>query len=291
MDTTQLAVFVFAAETGSLSEAGRRLGLSPTIASRRIAALESELGVRLLHRTTRLARPTADGEAFLPHAQSIVEAEALARASLAPARNEASGLLRVTAPAEFGRLFVGPILPALLAAHPGLRIDLLLTDSIIDIVSAGIDVAIRIAMLRDSSLIARKLSRNPIVLCAAPSYLARAGTPRQLSDLTRHECLILNGADVWSFGAENRQTRVSGRMSSNSLEAVREACLAGLGLALLSEWKVELELASGALTVVHLEDVSPPRELTVWAVYPSSKLVPPKLRVFVDTLSKALKAI
>lgn len=292
MELSQLAVFVLAAETGSLSEAGRRIGLSPTLAGRRLAALETELGVRLMHRTTRSVRPTPDGEAFLPHAQTIVEAEAQARASLSPARAAVGGLLRVTAPAEFGRQFAAPLVAELLAAHPRLKVDLILTDSVVDIVSAGIDVAVRIARLKDSSLIARRLAGNRIALCASPAYLARAGTPRTVADLAAHECLVLNGANVWVFGegAGERRARVSGRLSANSLEAVREACAAGLGLALLSAWKVAPELARGALVEVALEDAPPPQELGVWAVYPSARLVPPKLRAFIAALEARLRA-
>lgn len=290
MDLSQLGIFVLAAETGSLSEAGRRMGLSPTLAGRRLAALEAELGVRLMHRTTRSVRPTADGEAFLPHAQTMVEAEAAARASLSPARATVSGLLRVTAPAEFGRTFVSPVVARLLAEHDQLRIDLQLTDSLVDIVSAGIDVAVRIARLRDSSLVARRLAGNRIVLCAAPAYLARAGTPATIADLSRHDCLLLNGEAQWSFGegAGERRVRVTGRLSANSIEAVREACEAGLGLALLSAWKVAAELDRGTLAEVPLD--AAPQALGIWAVYPSARLVPPKLRAFVSALEAELRA-
>lgn len=290
MELSQIAVFVLAAETGSLSEAGRRLGLSPTLAGRRLAALEAELGVRLMHRTTRSVRPTPEGEAFLPHAQTIVDAEVAGRASLSSSRVAVSGLLRVTAPAEFGRQFVSPIVAALLSEHSRLRVDLHLSDSIVDIVSAGIDVAVRIARLRDSSLVARRLARNRILLCASPDYLARAGTPRSLTDLGEHECLLMNGDAQWTFGeaGHERRVRVAGRLSANSVEALRESCKAGLGLALLSAWKVAAELDRGTLVAVRLDEE--PQDLGVWAVYPSSRLVPQKVRAFIQALEAKLQA-
>ncbi|GEO39504.1 LysR family transcriptional regulator [Skermanella aerolata] len=289
METEELAVLVQAVAAGSLSAAARRLNLTPTIASRRLAALEERLGVRLMHRTTRSVSLTPEGETFLPHAQAMLEAEAAARASLAPVGPGVGGLLRVTAPAAFGRKVVAPIIPDLLAVNPELRIDLELTDSVVDIAAAGIDVAIRIGRLRDSTLIARRLSSNPRVLCAAPAYLARAGTPKTAEDLTRCECLVLSGTATWPFGGGNdaREVRISGRFASNSIEAIREACLGGLGLALLSRWDVVEELKSGTLVPVELDALAP-QEISIWAVYPSPRLVAPKVRAFIAALERAL---
>lgn len=289
MDTDDLAVFVHAAATGSLSEAARRLSIAPAAASRRLAALEERLGARLMHRTTRSATLTGEGEAFLPHAQAVLEAAEAGRAALANGREEVSGLLRVTAPANFGRKVVAPLVPPLLAAHPGLRVELLLTDSVVDIVAEGVDLAVRIARLRDSTLVARRLAESPVLLCAAPAYLARAGTPRRLADLAEHECLALGAGGHWTFevGGRARQVRVSGRFSSNSLEAVRESCLGGAGLALFSAWDVAEELESGALASVEL-DALPPQELAIWAVYPTARLLPRKVRAFVDALQTVL---
>ncbi len=279
MDTEDLAVFVHAVAAGSLSGAARRLSTTPAAASRRLAALEARLGARLMHRTTRSVTLTGEGEAFLPHAQ----------AALASGREEAAGLLRVTAPANFGRRVVAPLLPPLLASHPDLRVDLLLTDSLVDIVAEGIDTAVRIARLRDSALVARRLAESPVLLCAAPAYLARAGTPRRLADLAEHDCLALGGGGHWTFelGGRPRRVRVSGRFGSNSLEAVREACLGGAGLALFSAWDVAEELERGALVAVEL-DALPPQELAIWAVYPTARLLPPKVRVFVSALQDVL---
>jgi DNA-binding transcriptional LysR family regulator len=290
LDTEDLAVFVHAAAAGSLSEAARRLSTTPAAASRRLAALEGRLGARLMHRTTRSVALTGEGEAFLPHAQAVLDAEAAGRAALASGREEAAGLLRVTAPANFGRRVVAPLVPLLLAEHPGLRVELLLTDGVVDIVAEGIDLAVRIARLRDSALIARRLAESPVLLCAAPAYLARAGTPRRLADLAAHDCLVLGGGGHWTFelgGRARRQVRVSGRFNSNSLDAVREACLGGAGLALFSAWDVAEELERGALVAVAL-DALPPQELAIWAVYPTARLLPRKVRVFVSALQEVL---
>jgi DNA-binding transcriptional LysR family regulator len=292
MDTDQLDLFVQAAAAGSLSKAARRLGLTPMSASRRLAALEAALGVRLMHRTTRAVALTPEGEAFLPHAQAMLEIAAAARESVAPdGRQTIAGLLRVTAPAAFGRKVVAPLIPAFLAAYPELRVDLQLTDSVVDIVAAGFDVAVRIGRLRESSLVARKLAPNARVLCAAPAYLERSGTPRTIDDLSRHEGLTLSGMTHWPFetaGGRKREVRVAGRFTSSSIEALHQACIGGLGLALLSIWDVVDELRSGTLVEVRL-DAALPQEFAIWAVYPSSRHVPPKVRAFIGALERTLQ--
>ena len=286
MQTRDVSVFVQAAASENLSVAARRLEITPMAASRRLVALERELGVRLMHRTTRSISLTAEGEAFLPHAQAMLEAGASARAAIAPTGGGASGLLRVTAPAAFGRKIVAPLVPRLLAENPALRIDLQLTDIVVDIVGGGLDVAVRIAPLKDSSLIAKRLGANVRLLCAAPSYLARAGQPQRLADLEQHECLVLSGTTHWPFsaGGRRREVRVGGRFSSGSIEAVHAACSYGGGLALLSSWDAAEDLRAGTLEAVTLEDARP-RELAIWAVYPTAQMIPQKVRVFVELLA------
>ncbi len=291
MNMDCIAVFVEANRAGSLAAAARKLGLAPMAASRRLAALEAELGVRLVHRTTRALALTVEGEAFLPYAEAMVEDAANARAAVRPSATGAAGLLRVTASEPFGRKVIGAMLPAFLAANPDLRIDLLLTDDLVDIVAAGVDVAIRIAPLRDSTLVARRLADSPRRLYASPDYLAASGTPRRLADLDVHQCLVLSGATHWAFavGDRVRRLRVAGRCSSNSVEALREACLRGLGLALLSEWNVTDDVSTGRLVPLPLEDAEP-ETLGIWALYPTARLVPPKARLFVEALKAHLEA-
>jgi len=290
MDIDSISVFVEATRAGSLAGAARELGLVPMAASRRLAALEAELGVRLVHRTTRALALTAEGEAFLPYAEAMIEDATNARAAVRPSGPCVAGLLRVTASEPFGRKVVCAMLPAFLAANPDLRVDLLLTDTVVDIVAAGVDVAIRIAPLRDSSLVARRLADSPRHLYASPAYLKSAGTPSRLADLERHQCLLLSGATHWAFAAgdRTRRVRVTGRYASNSIEALHEACLRGLGLALLSEWNVTADVAAGRLVPVPLEGAEP-ETLGIWAVYPSARLVPPKARLFVEALARQLE--
>jgi DNA-binding transcriptional LysR family regulator len=289
MDMKEVAVLVAIAGAGSLSGAARRLGMTPMSVSRRLAALEQTLGVRLIHRTTRSVSLTAEGEAFLPYAQTMLEAEEAARATVAPDQATAHGVLKITSPAVFGRTVIAPLIPQLLAEHPDLKIDLHLSDHIVDIAGSGIDLAIRIAPLRDSGLIARQLAINPRVLCAAPDYLHTHGSPVHSTDLSRHSCLTLSGVQHWSFMQDGHicALRVDGRLSSSSLEGIRTACLQGLGLAQLTYWDVHEELASGALVALALADLQP-QALSVWALLPTRHYVPVRVKVFLDLLAARL---
>ncbi|MBW9065995.1 LysR family transcriptional regulator [Rhizobium herbae] len=292
MNIDDVAVFAVAAGAGSLSEAARRLGLTPMIATRRLASLERSLGVRLMHRTTRSLSLTPEGESFLPYAQALVETEQQARALLRGEEEGAAGLLRVSAPVAFSLKVIAPLIPSLLETNPDLRLSLDMSDSMPDLVSSGTDLAIRIARLKDSSLIARKLADNPRSLVASPTYLEKHGTPRSAGELAHHNCLPLYGVTHWTFltaGVES-SLRLQSRFSSTSIEGCHAACLAGAGIALLSDWNVADDLSSGRLMRVTLEDAEPER-LAIWAVYPTSRLVPPKVRVFIDALVSALTAI
>jgi len=291
MDTEAVAVLVATAGAGSLSGAARRLGLTPMAASRRLAALERDLGVRLIHRTTRALALTPEGEAFLPYARALVEEAAAARAALRAPGGGAAGLLRVSASVSFGRKIIAPLVPGLLRAHPDLRIELSLSDQLVDIVSAGIDLAIRIARLRDNRLIAHRLAPSPRLLCAAPSYLAERGTPRCLADLAGHDCLTLTAAPVWTFfeAREERRVRGNGRFSANTIEGLLAACRAGAGILLVAEWNVRDDLRDGTLQAITLADARQ-EDLSIWAVYPTTRLVPPKVRVFLAALEAALAA-
>ncbi|MFL7904750.1 LysR family transcriptional regulator [Azospirillum argentinense] len=290
MDLAGLAVLVEAAQAGSLAGAARRLGISPLMATRRLAALEEAMGARLMQRTTRSLALTPEGEAMLPFAQAMLENEAAARASVRPSSAGASGLLRLTASAAFGRKVVVPVVADFLTDNPQVSVDLLLTDMVVDIVGQGIDLAIRIARLKDSALIARRLADNPRGLYATPGYLAARGTPATVADLAEHECLCLSGTTHWSFVGDGRERRirVRGRFTANSIEGLRDICLAGLGIAILSEWDVREEVARGALVALRLFD-GELEPLAVWGVHPSARFVPPKVRLFMDALAKALR--
>ncbi|PHN24784.1 LysR family transcriptional regulator [Pseudomonas sp. ICMP 460] len=290
MQIPEIEVFANVAISSSLSEAARRLGLSAMTVSRRLAALEKQLGVRLVHRTTRSVALTPEGEMYLPYAKTILEANAAARATLKTSAGSASGTLRVTAPSVFGQTVIMPLLPALLADNPTLKVDLTLSDSIIDIAGLGIDVAIRIATLRDSTLVATTLAPNPRVVCASPAYLAQWGTPTVLDDLNHHQCIALHGMPYWPFtkGGTSVTLRAHGAFSANSVEAVRTASKQGLGLAMLTYWDIRNELAEGSLAVVNLEDVLP-EQLSITAMLPTRQHVPHRVRVFVEHLEAELK--
>jgi DNA-binding transcriptional LysR family regulator len=285
-----LVVLVEAVQAGSLAAAARRLRVTPMLASRRLAELEDEVGARLMHRTTRSLSLTVEGEAFLPHARALLEEESAARAAVRPISAGVTGMLRVTASVPFGRKVVAPLVPAFLQQHPGLEMDLLLSDGIIDIVAQGLDLAIRIAPLRENTLVARRLAANPRGLYAAPAYVAEHGLPETPADLARHRCLALTGVSHWAFlaGPKTLRQRISGPFTASSVEALHQACLGGLGITMLSDWDVRDEVAVGHLLPVPLGGWEP-ESLTIWAVYPSARLVPPKVRVFIGALEAYLR--
>jgi DNA-binding transcriptional LysR family regulator len=289
MHIPDVAVFNAIAESGSLSAAARRLGLAPMSVSRRLASLERELGVRLVHRTTRSVSLTAEGEAFLPFARTLLETSEGARATLKSGAGAATGVLKVTAPTVFGQTVIMPLIPDLLAEHPALEFDLTLSDSIVDIVGLGIDVAIRIAPLRDSALVARALAPNPRVLCASPAYVQRHGAPATLDALANHQRITLHGMPYWPFqrGDEAVALRAEGVFSANSVEAVRTASRQGLGLAMLTYWDVRDDLATGSLRLVELTDATP-EQLFISAVLPTRQQVPYRVRRFLERLQAVI---
>ena len=289
MQISDVEVFSAIAESGSLSAAARRLGLSPMTVSRRLATLEGELGVRLFHRTTRSVSLTAEGETFLPFATTLLEASEGARVSLKSNAGTASGVLKVTAPSVFGQSVIMPLIPDLLAEHPALRVDLTLSDSIVDIVGLGIDVAIRIATLRDSALIARPLAPNPRVLCASPAYLKHHGIPATMDALSGHRRIALHGMPYWPFMRDGDAVaiRAEGAFSANSVEAVRAASRQGLGVAMLTYWDVRDDLDAGTLRLIELQDVSP-EQLYITAILPTRQHVPHRVGVFLERLESVL---
>lgn len=289
MDLANVSVFVHAVRLGSLAAASRHIGLAPMATSRRLAALEGELGKRLLHRTTRALSLTAEGETFLPHALAMLDHAEAAVRDLGDASGGARGCLRVTASGPFGRKMISPILPDLLRDNPDLSVDLDLSDRVEDIVSKGWDVAIRIAPLRENGLVAKRLAASPRVLCAAPSYIADHPAPSVVSDLAGHDCLVTSGTRHWSFvrAGDSIQQVVAGPIASSSLEVLHDACLRGLGIGQFSTWYIAEDLAAGRLVPIALGDATC-RALDIWAVYPSASMVPQRVRVFITALSHRL---
>ena len=286
LDLLDVALFVRAALLANVSAAGREFGLSAAVASSRIAQLEKLLGARLLHRTTRRISLTQDGEVFMSRAEALLDAAAAARASVGRAQAEPQGRLRVTMPSSFGRQHVSPVIGEFLRRYPGVSVDLRLTDQLVDLVDAGIDVAIRVGVLKDSTLVARRLAVNRRVLCAAPAYLAARGTPHHPSDLAHHECMILSNQRDWAFEtpAGELQVRVTGRLVTDNGEVIRDALLDSFGIALKSTWDVAPFLRSGELVSV-LDSYPLAERVAIWAVYPSRSFVPPKTLAFIEFLA------
>ena len=217
----------------------------------------------------------------------MAEAEQEAKRLFSNDQKRAGGQLRITAPSGFGRRTILPVMSGLLDSNPELKIELELNDAITDIVGLGFDVAIRIAPLRDSRLVAQKLANNQRVLCASPQYLARCGIPRCLADLYSHNCLRLTGVLQWAFVAEGqiRHISIDGRFSTSRVEEIRTLCKAGAGLAQLTEWDVREELEAGELVQIDLEDVTP-QMLAVWAIFPTTRHLPARVSVFLESLKK-----
>ncbi len=283
---SDLEIFARVVTAGNMSAAGREMGLSPAVVSKRISHLEERLGARLFQRTTRQLTLTESGQGFYDRIVNILAGIEEAEAFVTRRNAMPRGTLRATAPTAFGRMHIAPYLGDFLGQHPDLRLDLDLSDALVDIVGAGFDAAIRIAELEDSSLVAKKLAPSHRVICAAPSYLEAAGEPRTLNDLAHHNCLAPSAQEVWRLqGPEGpASVRVTGNIRTNSTEVVRESVLAGLGIGLRSTWDVGPELKSGKLVIVLPEYHESPR-VAVYAVYPCRQYVPAKLRVFVDFLS------
>ena len=284
MQIRDLSLFVRVVAAGSLSQAGRDLGLSAAVASKRLAALETDLGVRLLHRSTRQLTLTPEGETFLAHADRMVREAEAGRDAVGQGVGRPRGLLRATVPASFGRLHVSPAIPDFMTRYPDIVLDLRLSDSMIDLVGDGLDVALRIGALPDSSLIARRLAPNRRFLCATPDYLARHGIPRSVDDLLNHNCLKLSDHPGWMIappGQPTRLVRVTGSLATNNGEVLRDAVLGGLGIAMKSNWDVGPYMRQGRLAVV-LPDCRVDTDAALWAVYPSARYLAPKVRAFVD---------
>lgn len=286
----EMEVFAQVAASGSLSAAARVLGMSVGAVSKHLAALEARLGARLLLRTTRRLNLTVEGDAFLPRARAILADVTEAEAVVASDSRPLSGFLRVTASAGFGRTHVAPLVAEFLSHHPDLRLHLLLTDNVLDLVEENIDVALRFGVLADSRLLARRLAANWRVVCATPEYLARHGRPSSPADLAGHECLVIGSGNerVWEFiGPEGATSvRVGGRLASNNGEVVHAWALDGFGLALKSVWDVEGDVASGRL-VTALEQWRSP-DTALHAVSPVARGLSPRVRRFTDFMAVRL---
>ncbi|BFM17914.1 LysR family transcriptional regulator [Maricurvus nonylphenolicus] len=287
MNLEHVRLFVRVAALHNISQAGKELGLSAAVSSVHMNKLEEVLGVRLIHRTTRQVSLTEEGEAFLPHAVELLDSVESARASVGSGTINPQGKLRVAAPASFGRLHLVPALGQFLQQYPGLRVDLHLSDSVIDMVEGGFDIAIRDAALSDSSLVARKLAPVSRILCASPNYLNTFGEPKTPQALAQHQCVNLIGLETWAFEAPEGSISIKtqNRLRTDNGESARDAAVNGLGITLCSTWCCYQEIERGELVQV-LKDFPLVSDTAIWAVYPSSRLLAPKVRAFIDYLAE-----
>lgn len=285
-----ILAFLQAMETGSISAAAQRMGLSKSVISKRITDLEVVLKVELLHRSTRGVVPTDKGAAFYQRARSIMQQLDQAAEELIEQDGELCGSLRIAAPMTFGTTYLGPILFAFISRHPRLGLALDLDDRITDLPGEGYDLGVRIGRLHDSSLAARKLAVSRRVVCCSPAYAQRAGLPAMIEELAGHACIgyaNVSASHVWQFepaeaGGMPRSLVVRSRIVANNGESIRDAAIAGLGISILPVFIVAKALASGQL-INALPNAYPVAD-TIYAVYPQNRHLPAKVRAVIDHL-------
>jgi len=289
-DLQDMDLFVRAVAAGSLSAAGRELGLTPAVASKRLARLEAHLGARLLQRSSRRLSLTDDGALYLERCQAILADVAAAEALLGGDGAQVRGTLRVSATSALGRRWVGPVAADFVARHPELTLQLSLTDRLVDLVESGTDCAVRIGPLAGEGLVSRRLAENRRVVCATPGYLRAHGTPATPQELARHACLVLaDGAAPhadWRFRApqgDAASVRVRGRLVSDNGQQVHDWLLAGHGLARRSVWDVADDLAAGRL--VEVLAAWSDNDAPISVIYASRRHLPRRTRLFIDALA------
>ena len=267
-----MQVFVRIVEAGSLTGAAAALGMSDPAVVRSLAALERAIGVRLLQRTTRRSSLTDEGREYYERCKRVLAQVDEADTSMSARRSEPHGRLRITAPATYGRMHVAPIVNAFIAKYPQVEVELLLLDRVVDLVEEGLDAAVRIGELPDSTLVARPLGETRRVVCAAPAYLRRAGTPKTPADLQAHRCIVFSGlaaANEWSFGAKRQRVAVRPVLRTNQVDAALDACIRGLGCGQFLSYQVDAALREGTLKRL-LKEYEPPA-LPIHIVYPHAR--------------------
>ena len=288
-----MRLFVRVAETGGFSAVARESASTQPTVSRTVAALEAHLGVRLLNRSSRAVALTDDGRAFYVQAMRALEAVSEAEACVGRRHDQPSGALRLGVPVAFGRLHVAPRMPAFLARYPDVEIDLAMNDAFVDLVGAGLDLVVRVGLLEDPSLIARRIGTTRRVTVASADYLRRRGIPLTPSDLGQHECVVytrLATGNRWHFGGPDGplSVEVRGRLRADNSEAVREAVVNGAGIAVIPVWMFGDEISSGRVRIIL--DAFEPSALPIHAVYPSRRQVSAKVRAMIDFLAAGFAA-
>jgi DNA-binding transcriptional LysR family regulator len=290
-DISAMPVFTAVVEQGSFSRAAEKLSITKSAVSKRISGLEAQLGVKLLHRTTRKLSLTEAGQGYFEHALRALQAAQEAEYSATALQQVPHGTLRISVPMSFGRLHIAPIIPAFLKQYPQIDIHMDMSDTWTDIIAEGFDIALRAGDLPDSSLIARKLTPLHSVLCASPDYLAEHGIPEVPQELVHHNCILYTYHTVvneWVFikNGEEETVRISGNYQVNNSEALRESLLQGLGIGRLVTFAAGEDIKAGRLIPV-LDTYKMPYK-TLYAVFPDKQYMPEKIRVFIDFILKYL---
>ena len=286
-----LQTFLDVAKTESLSAVARDEGVTPAMVGRRIDQLEEQLGVKLFKRSTRKITLTPEGVSFHDDVRNILNELRAAEESLTAGARSATGRLIVSAPTAFGRKHIAPHLPAFVDAHPNLNVTLHLSERIVDLKNERVDLAVRIADLKNADLIATKLASNHRVVVGSADYFKRHGKPMVLADLAKHNCLVTATeeglSDGWSFrdATRNVTVKVGGHLHCNDGEVLTRWALAGHGLAWRSAWEVSEEIDKGRLIEVLAKFSAPGHD--IYAVYPDRKFLPAKVRLFIDFMKKA----
>ncbi len=287
----QLESFVSVATRGSLTAAAIAEGVAPAIMGRRLDGLEERLGVKLLLRTTRRITLTHEGSAFLEDCQRLLSDLANAEASVSAGGIKASGHLRITAPAGFGRRHVAPLVPKFRELHPEVTISLNLSDRVVDIAGEGFDCAVRVGDMPDSSLVSVRMADNRRLCVATPAYLKRHGTPQTPADLSKFDCLTLSSdasqTRGWAFKSsadEVSYMKPAGPLDCSDGQVLHGWCLAGYGIAWRSTWEVESEIATGQLVAILEDYAAPPNG--IYAVFPQRKHLPLRVRLWIDFLKE-----
>lgn len=287
-----MSLFRRVAEAGSFSVVGREMGYSQPTVSKRVAALEERLGNKLISRSTRQLTLTEAGKHYYDRCVRILDEIAETEAEISLRHTQATGTLRIHAPISLGRRYLLPHVWTFLDLYPDLQIDLVLDDHCADLIKDGVDVAIRVGLLVDSTLIARKIGDSPRITIASPGYLATHDEPRNVQELKAHNCIVYNllsTGDEWHFiGPRGHETtRVCGRFRSNSPDAIREAVLDGRGIAVMPRWLIGDCVAKGLVLEILSNYV--PIPLEIHALFPERRFVPAKVLLFIDYLRKVWK--
>jgi len=291
---TELELFVRVVDEGSFSAVSRIYGVTPSAISKQISQMEEQLNARLFNRTTRKQSLTEAGTVYYQHAKKIIDDVAKARLAVSNLVDSPSGVLHISAEVDFALTFIEPLTQAFLLQYPNIQLRLRMNTSLDDIVKGGIDVALRIGKLYDSSLIARPIMKSRSVICASPQYLHQHGELAHPLNLSNHNCMsfrIESGQNSWRFkiAEDEHDIPVHGSLSVNSISYLKRAAITGLGVIMIPKWKVRDELASGQLVSVLEDFPMVPEESAVQAVYANKRQLAPKIRAFIDFLTDNIR--